>query len=254
MQIRNTRSLASLAVAFAFTAAHVAVSLQLDRGRASAADQPAAEQSRAVKAAPKAEAPKLPIGKGSFVSFDGGVLTLDGSIRPSGSDPGSTGIVKWTSIDDNVKTYVVAGEDKGPDRGYKPAPTLETLKGVKAGTPIFIGPWFGYQDRPGIFVGVAKSRTVGTFVSYTTGGKSSGLALLGKDLAPSGFTKKYGNNLFMPGIKEDTPVEESIDGGPFKPVGTVKTVLKDVKEGTIVTVHFHGEGNMTLIQLGQPKQ
>jgi hypothetical protein len=254
MQIRNTRSLASLTAVVALTAAYLAVSSQPNLGRAAAAEKPAADKSQAEKAAPKAEAPKLLIGKGSFVSFDGGVLTLDGSIRPSGNDPGSTGIVRWTNIDDSVKVYVVAGEDKGPDRGYKPAPTLETLKGVKAGTPIFIGPWFGYQDRPGIFVGSAKARTVGTFVSYTTGSKSSGLSLLGKDLAPSGFTKKYGNSLFIRGIKEDIPVEESIDGGPFKPVGTVKTVLKDVPEGTIVTVHTHGEGNITLIQLGQPKQ
>ncbi|MEO8495509.1 MAG: hypothetical protein ABI614_10600 [Planctomycetota bacterium] len=210
--------------------------------------------SAAEKPAAAVSAPKFPIGNGNFVSFENGVMTLDGLIRPSGSDPGSKGIVKWTNIDDNVKTYVVAGEDKGPDRGYEPAPTLETLKSIKPGTPIFVGPWFGYFDRPGIFVGSAKSRTVGTFVSYTTGSKASGLSLLGKDLTPSSFTKKYGNSLFMRGINEDTPVEESIDGGPFKPVGTVKTVLKDVKEGTVVTVHFHGEGNITLIQLGQPKE
>lgn len=210
--------------------------------------------SAAEKPAVSVDAQKLPIGKGSFVSFENGVMTLDGQLRPSGSDPGHTGIVKWTNIDDKVKTYVVVGEDKGPNRGYGPAPTLETLKNVKPGTPVFVGPWFGYSDRPGIFVGSTKARTVGTFVSYTTGSKSSGLSLLGKDLAPSGFTKKYGNSLFIRGIKEDIPVEESIDGGPFKPVGTVKTTLKDVKEGTLVTVHTHGEGNITLIQLGQPKE
>jgi hypothetical protein len=210
--------------------------------------------SAAEKPAVSVDAQKLPIGKGSFVSFENGVMTLDGQLRPSGSDPGHTGIVKWTNIDDKVKTYVVVGEDKGPDRGYGPAPTLETLKNVKPGTPVFVGPWYGYSNRPGIFVGSTKARTVGTFVSYTTGSKSSGLSLLGKDLAPSGFTKKYGNSLFIRGIKEDIPVEESIDGGPFKPVGTVKTTLKDVKEGTLVTVHTHGEGNITLIQLGQPKE
>lgn len=210
--------------------------------------------SAAEKPAVSVDAQKLPIGKGNFVSFENGVMTLDGQLRPSGSDPGHTGIVKWTNIDDKVKTYVVVGEDKGPNRGYGPAPTLETLKNVKPGTPVFVGPWFGYSDRPGIFVGSTKARTVGTFVSYTTGSKSSGLSLLGKDLAPSGFTKKYGNSLFIRGIKEDIPVEESIDGGPFKPVGTVKTTLKDVKEGTLVTVHTHGEGNITLIQLGQPKE
>lgn len=254
MRIRNNRSLASLTMFAAFTFACIAVESRLAGDRAAAAEQTAAEKSSAEKPAPKAETTKLRSGKGTFVSLKNGVLTLDGVIRPSGSDPGSTGHVKWTNIDEHVNVYVVSGEDKGPGRGYKPAPALETLKSIKPGTMVFVGPWFGYLDRPGVFVGVTKSRTVGTFVSYTTGSKQSGLTMLGKDLAPSGFTKKYGNNLFMRGIKDDTPVEESIDGGPFKPVGTVKEVLKDVREGTIMTVHFHGEGNITLIQLGQPKE
>jgi hypothetical protein len=215
----------------------------------SAADKPAAE-----KAAEATAVSPLEAGNGKFVSFADGVLTLDGSIRPSGTNKGSTGLVVWKNIDDKTKVYVVAGEDKGRDRGYKPAPALETLASVKPGTPMFVGPWFGYQDRPGIFVDVAKSRMVGTFVSYTTGGKSGGLTMLGKDLAPSGFTKKYGNSLFMRNINENTPVEESIDGGPYQSIGTVKTVLKDVKEGTVLTVHFHGEGNITLIQLGSSKE
>lgn len=214
----------------------------------SAAEKPSPDKAATLTISP------LEAGKGKFVSFADGVLTLDGSIRPSATNKGSTGLVAWKNIDDKTKVYIAAEEDKGPDRGYKPAPGLETLKQIKPGTPVFVGPWFGYQDRPGIFVGVTKSRMVGTFVSYTTGSKSSGLTMLGKDLAPSGFTKKYGNNLFMRNINENTPVEESIDGGPYQPIGTVKTVLKDVKEGTVLTVHFHGEGNITLIQLGLPKE
>jgi len=250
MQNRRTYSLSSLiVVAFAASAAS-----QLGVRHVSAADAPSTSKPSAEKPAPATESAKLPIGKGNFVSFENGIMTLDGSIRPSGNDKGSTGMVKWSNIDDTTKLYIVAGEDKGPDRGYKPAPTIETLKSMKPGTPVFVGPWFGYQDRPGIFVGVTKARTFGTFVSYTSGSKSSGLSLLGKDLAPSSYTKKYGNSLFIRGIKDDIPVEESIDGGPYKPVGTVKTILKDVKEGTLVTVHTHGEGNVTLIQLGQPKE
>lgn len=214
----------------------------------------AAEQPAVAKPVGASASSQLEIGNGKFVSFADGVLTLDGNIRPSATNKGSTGLVVWKNIDDKTKVYVVAGEDKGPDRGYKPAPALETLASVKPGTPMFVGPWYGYQDRPGIFVGVTKARTVGTFVSYTTGSKSSGLTMLGKDLAPSSFTKKYGNNLFIRGIPENTPVEESIDGGPYQPIGTVKTVLKDVKEGTLLTVHTHGEGNITLIQLGLPKE
>ena len=198
--------------------------------------------------------PQLAIGKGKFVSFEEGVLTLEGSAGSLGANKDKADRIVWKNIDENTKTYLGGAEDKGgPDRGYKQVPTLETLKNVKPGTPMFVGPWFGYQDRPGIFIGVNKSRTVGTFVSYTTGSKSSGLALLAKNLTPSGYTKKYGDSLFMRNISESIPVEESIDGGPYQPVGTVKTVLADVKEGTLVTVHFHGEGVITLIQLGMPK-
>lgn len=205
----------------------------------------AAEATLVVDAAAQLEA-----GKGKFVSFTNGVLTIDGMLRPSATHAGGTGLIAWKNVDEKTKTYVAAGEDTGPDRGYKPAKTLEALQQAKPGTLIFVGPWFGYKDRPGVFVGINPSRSVGTFVSYTSGSKNSGLTLLGKNLAPGSFTKKYGNNLFIRGIPEDTPVEESIDGGPYQPVGTVKSVLKDVKEGTLVTVHFYGEGNITLIQLG----
>lgn len=214
-------------------------------GRLFAVDKPVAAS----------DAPQLTIGKGKFVSFQDGVLTLEGSAGTLGANKDNTGLIVWKSIDDNTKTYLGGAEDKGgPDRGYKQVPTLETLKNVKPGTPMFVGPWFGYQDRPGIFIGINKSRTVGTFVSYTTGSKSSGLSLLAKNLTPSGYTKKYGDSLFMRNISENIPVEESIDGGPYQPVGTVKTVLADVKEGTLVTVHFHGEGIITLIQLGLTKE
>jgi hypothetical protein len=207
------------------------------------------------KPAAASNAPQLTIGKGEFVSFEDGVLTLEGSAGPLGANKDKADRIVWKNINDNTKTYLGVAEDKGgPDRGYKQVPTLETLKKVKPGTPMFVGPWFGYQDRPGIFIGINKSRTVGTFVSYTTGSKSSGLALLAKNLTPSGYTKKYGDSLFMRNISESIPVEESVDGGPYQPVGTVKTVLADVKEGTLVTVHFHGEGVITLIQLGLPKE
>ncbi len=193
------------------------------------------------------------IGKGTFISFANGVLTIEGMIRPSATNKGATGVVAWKNIDESTKVYLASGEDNGPDRGYKQAPTLATLSQVKPGTPVFVGPWFGYKDRPGVFIGVTSARTVGTFVSYTTGSKNSGLTLLGKNLSPSSFTKKYGNNLFIRGIAENIPVEESVDGGPYRSVGTVKTVLPDVKEGTVVTLHFLGEGNITLVQLGETK-
>lgn len=199
--------------------------------------------------------PPLAIGKGEFVSFADGVLTLEGSLGSLQENRGKKEPVVWKNIDDRTNVYVAEGEDKGdPDRGYRKAPAIETLRNVKPGTFVFVGPWFGYQDRPGFFIGVNSSRTVGTFVSYTSGTKGSGLTLLGVDLKPSTYTKKYGNSLFIRGIPENTPVEESIDGGPYQPVGTVKTILPEVQEGTLVTIHSHGEGKTTLIQLGQPEE
>jgi hypothetical protein len=207
------------------------------------------------KPAPGNPPPQLVIGKGKFVSFADGVVTLEGSLGPLGANKDRNDQIVWKNIDDKTNVYLAVGEDKGdPDRGYQKAPAVEALKAVKPGTFVFVGPWFGYQDRPGFFIGVNTVRTLGTFVSYTSGSKGSGLSLLGVDLKPSTYTKKYGNSIFIRGIPENTPVEQSTDGGPYRSIGTVKTVLADVKEGTFVTVHTHGEGNTTLIQLGLPKE
>ena len=84
--------------------------------------------------------------------------------------------------------------------------------------------------------------------------KDGSLSLLAKDRPAGSFTKKYGNSLFIRNLPADIPVEESVDGGAFERIGTVKEVLADVAEGTVVTVHFLGEGNVTRIQLGVPKK
>lgn len=181
-------------------------------------------------------------GQGTFVSYKDGTLTLTGR----------DGLLEWKNIDGNTKTFLATGEDRGEDRGYKPAATIETLGQVKPGTRVFVGTWFGYEKRSGIFIGVNGSRVSGTFVSFTQGTKNAGLTLIGKDLATGSFAKKYGNSLFMRPIPQDLRVEESIDGGDYKPSGTAGAVLPTVKEGTLVTVHFLGEGNITLIQLGSP--
>lgn len=206
------------------------------------------------KAAPGKEAEKpregdagkpaatLKQGQGTFVSFKDGTLTLNGR----------EGVLEWKNIDGNTKTFLGTGEDIGGDRGYKPAPTVETLGQVKPGTRVFVGTWFGYEKRSGIFIGVNGSRVSGTFVSFTQGSKNAGLTLIGKDLATGSFAKKYGNSLFMPRIPPDLRVEESIDDGDYKSAGTAGAVLPTVKEGTLVTVHFLGEGNIMLIQLGVP--
>ena len=133
-----------------------------------------------------ADNPPLAIGKGAFVSFADGVLTLEGSLGSLQENRGKKETVVWKNIDENTRVYLATGVDRGdPDRGYRQAPALESLKNVKPGTFVFVGPWFGYQDRPGFFVGINRSLTVGTFVSYTTGSKNSGLSLLLVENNPS---------------------------------------------------------------------
>ncbi|MEZ6058373.1 MAG: hypothetical protein R3C01_16860 [Planctomycetaceae bacterium] len=179
-------------------------------------------------------------GKGKFVSFEDGTLTLEG---PSGR-------LVWKEIDANTKSYLGEGESSDQDRGYRPVETLDALSKIKPGTQVFVGSWFGYEKRHGIFIGITPGKSVGTFVSY----KDGSLSLLAKDRQAGSFTKKYGNSLFIRNLPTDIAVEESVDGGAYEQIGTVKEVLADVAEGTVVTVHFLGEGNVTLIQLGVPKK
>ena len=179
-------------------------------------------------------------GKGKFVSFKDGTLTLEG---PSGR-------LVWREIDEGTKTYFGEGESSDKDRGYRPVETLDALSRVKTGTQIYVGSWFGYEKRHGIFIDDVPGKAIGTFVSF----KDGSLSLLAKDRPAGSFTKKYGNSLFIRNLPADIPVEESVDGGAFERIGTVKEVLANVPEGTLVTVHFLGEGNVTQIQLGVPKK
>lgn len=186
-------------------------------------------------------APSLKQGQGAFVSFQNGTLTLRAKDGAS---------LVWTGIDDSVKAFVAKGVDDGPDRGYRPAdsPTTATLSTVKAGTKVFVGSWFGFDKRHGVFIGLNRGLMKGTFVSY----KEGDLSLLGVGGPKGSFTQKYGNSLFLRDIPDQTPVEESLDGAPFAPAGTAKTALPKVGEGSLVTVEFFGEGNITAIRIGEP--
>lgn len=213
-----------------------------------AAESPAAS---AVEATPASNEPQaastdeqptrtLAQGKGKFVSFKDGTLTLEG---PSGR-------LVWQEIDGSAKTYLGEGESSDKDRGYRPVETLDALSKVKAGTQVYVGSWFGYEKRHGIFIDDVPGKAIGTFVSF----KDGSLSLLAKDRPAGSFSKKYGNSIFIRNLPADVPVEESIDRGAYERIGTVKEVLADVAEGSVVTVHFLGEGNVTLIQIGVPKK
>ncbi len=174
-------------------------------------------------------------GGGAFVSFKDGTLTLKGK----------SGGVVWHDIP--ATTPVVLWNDAA--NAHQPFGTVENLSKVERGT------WVGVpapenRRREKIYVGGKNGSVTGTFVSF----KDDQTVLLGKDMAPSSFTKKYGNQLKFPKFAEDLPVFESIDGGDYVRAGTPSTALPKIKEGTLVTVHYGaGDGNFTRIEIGVKK-
>ena len=169
-------------------------------------------------------------GRGKFVSFKDGTLTLKGNY---------SGLV-WQNVPE--KTPVVSWDNAS--NSYISAGTVEVLSKVEAGTWIIVG-----SNKALIRVGARKGRTTGTFISF----KDERLLMLGKDLGPA-YTKKYGNQLHMSKFADDVPVYESIDGGDFELAGNPAKVLPKVKEGANITIYGAGDDNITRIEIGVPKK
>jgi len=121
--------------------------------------------------------------------------------------------------------------------------TAAALNQVTTGTYVMVG-----DKRAYIRIGARQDRVVGAFVSF----KNNRLLTLGKNL-PEAFIKRYGSSLLYNKFRDDVPVYESVDGGEYKLIGTADRVLPEVKEGTILTVQGEGDDNITLIQIGTPK-
>jgi hypothetical protein len=79
------------------------------------------------------------------------------------------------------------------------------------------------------YAGQSRGPVRGRFVSFQDGV----LQLLGRGVR-SLVADDY-DRLFRFRIADDVPVFESIDGGEYQPAGTAEA-LKNVKEGTIVTI------------------
>lgn len=186
------------------------------------------------KAEPKRESvdQKDMRGWGRFVSFKDGTLTLE-------SNAGV--FLVWQKIGENSKTLKF---DSAAGKYVQVEKTAAALDQTKAGTWVIVG-----DGKSDIRIGARAGQSSGTFVSF----KDGRLLMLGRDLGES-FTKKYGNNLHFNRFRDDVPVHESIDGGEYKQIGTANKVLRDVKEGTILTVHAEGDDNITLIQVGVAKK
>ncbi|MBL8825938.1 MAG: M56 family metallopeptidase [Planctomycetaceae bacterium] len=172
-------------------------------------------------------------GRGRFVSYTDGKLTLLGN---SGS------LLVWESLPSGITAVQFNHAEK------KFAPVADAAAALAQAKP---GMWvqvFLDKGTASLRIDERKGSTVGTFVSY----KDQRLLILGKNLGAS-FTKKYGNQLHFNKFAPGVPVHESVDGGPYKLIGTAEQVLGNVAEGTIVTVHAEGDDNITLIQLGVAK-
>ncbi|MSU78114.1 MAG: hypothetical protein EXS16_08465 [Gemmataceae bacterium] len=171
--------------------------------------------------------------RGRFVSYKDGTLTIQAnSVALLGN-----------KLPENAKT-LVWDHDKG---GYKPASTAEALNQAKAGT------WFVIQvakDNSTIRIGSRKGETIGTFVSF----KNDRLLILGKNLGES-YVLKYGNNVHFNKFRDDVPIYESVDSGDYqRAAGALRTILANLKEGTVVTVPGEGDDNITRIDIGVAKK
>lgn len=169
---------------------------------------------------------------GKLVSFKDSILT----IRLN-----SDALVE-TKIPENVNTLVWSNEQNA----YKPVSSADALSQAKPGTWTVVNV---SNENVTVRLGARKGSSAGTFVSF----KDDRLLMLGKDLANS-FTKKYGNNIHMNKLRDDVMAYESIDGGDYQLLGSANKVLGSLKEGTLVTVHGEGDDNITMIQIGMPKQ
>ncbi len=169
---------------------------------------------------------------GKFVSFKDAMLTIKLN----------SGDLVENRLPEDTKT-LVWNDGEGL---YKPEPTADVLKETKPGTWCVVRI---AEQEVTLRLGAKKSSVVGTFVSF----KNERMLLLGRNLGES-FVKKYGNNMHFNRLSDDVQVYESIDGGEYKLVGPANKVLGDVKEGAVVTVHGQGDDNITLIQIGVPKQ
>jgi hypothetical protein len=208
----------------AFTLADAARAQNPEAAQPQASPQPAS----ADKVQPTDQ--KERAGRGKFVSFKNGTLTLKGNYA----------VLVWNGITE--KTQVHRWDDAAGV--YQPAGSAEVLSKLEPGAWVMVG-----DGKSMIRVGSRKGKTTGTFVSF----KDERLLLLGINLGGS-YVKKYGNQVHFHKFATDVPVYESIDGGDFTLAGTPATTLPKVREGTILTVYGEGDDNIVRIEIGAPKK
>ena len=171
-------------------------------------------------------------GFGRFVSFQNQTLTLE-------SNEGT--LLTWHNIPEKTQTLEY---DPSTNDYKRVSASYEALNKVKTGTYMMVG-----QRLAHIRIGARHDAIVGTFVSF----KDDRLLMFGKSL-PDSFVKRYGNNLQYNKFRGDVPIFESVDGGEYKQIGTANKILKDLKEGTTLTIHGDGDDNITRVEIGLVKK
>ncbi len=168
---------------------------------------------------------------GTFVSFKDGTLTIKGK----------SGLLVYEQVGENYKSY--QNNEDGP--GSKLVGTIEALSRVLPGTVCHVD-----TATREVSFGL-DNRVMGTFVSYE---KEKGkLHLLAADV-PQGFVQRPIGKIALT-IDRSTPVLESRDGGDFKFAGVAEVILKDVKNGALVTARSEYDPEIIeVIQIGTPRR
>ena len=200
---------------------------------ASAADQADPKETKVAK--------KDRTERGWFVSFEDGLLELQyfegakGPVEKTIQIPDSATTFVWNHDERRLKPVDTAQAMSQLKALVAPVSashvdTAETMMWRKAGTGLVV-----QIAAENVTIRIGENRIppfVGNFVSF----KDDFLFSLLKNTDPK-FQKTYGDTVKFR-MNEGIPVYESIDGGEYQRVGTPRTVLAKMKEGTIVTV-FH---------------
>lgn len=172
-------------------------------------------------------------GAGKLVSYQDGALTVR---RLDGTS------LRWKKLPEQTKFIRF---DTTTEK-FNPIDGSEAFHNVKLGTWIQV---YLVPGDPTARIGEEDRRIRGTFISF----KDERLLIQGKDFNLKYF-KRYGNTVHFKRFADDLPAYESIDGGEYKLVGMANQVLRDIKEGTLITLHDEGEGNFTFLDIGAKKR
>jgi hypothetical protein len=168
-------------------------------------------------------------GVGAFVSFKDGTLTIKGK----------SGVLTYRQISENYKTY--CNNENGP--GSALVNTVDSLGQTIPGTALQVD----VLNRE-IVCGL-DYRFIGKFASF-----KDGTLILNAVDAPAGFIAKPIGKIELK-IDSDIPVLESVASGDYKFAGRAGDVLRNVKQGQLITARSENDPDIIeVIQIGEAKR